>query len=66
MVSRVRFAAWVLLLLLALFPVLAATADLASDLSSGLPNDHDATFAVVAGESWAGCFSGPQPGTHRA
>jgi hypothetical protein len=53
MASRVRFVAWLLSLLLALFPILATTADLASDLSSGLPNDHDATFAVVVGESCA-------------
>jgi hypothetical protein len=41
------------LLLLGLFPVLAATADLTSDLHGELPTDHQATFAVVAGQQWA-------------
>ena len=51
--SGVRFVAWVLLLLLALFPVLAAIADLASDFGAGLPTDHQPTFAALAGQAWS-------------
>jgi hypothetical protein len=50
---RVRFVAWVLLLLLALFPILAAIADLVSDFGIGLPTDHQATFGAVAGLQWS-------------
>src|SRR5690349_15815732 len=53
MSARVRLLAWGLLLLLALFPVVAATADLQSDFRTGLPADHQATFAAVAGEQWS-------------
>jgi hypothetical protein len=45
--------AWLLLLLLALFPVLAALADLISDFGGGLPMDHQETFAALAGEQWS-------------
>jgi hypothetical protein len=44
--------AWVLLLLLALFPVAAAIADLVADVSLGLPTDHQVTFAVLTGQQW--------------
>lgn len=46
--------AWVLLLLLGLFPVLASCADLAADLRVGLPADHQATFAQLVGMPWPG------------
>jgi hypothetical protein len=50
--QRIRFVAYLLLLLLALFPILAAIADLVSDFGAGLPTDHQGTFAAVAGQSW--------------
>jgi hypothetical protein len=50
MAGRVRLVAWLLLVLLALFPILAAIADLVSDFGTGLPTDHQATFAAVAGQ----------------
>lgn len=39
-----------MLVFLALFPVLAAIAELASDFVAGLPTDHQATFGAVAGQ----------------
>jgi hypothetical protein len=44
---------WVLLLILGAFYVFAPIADIASDHSSGLPSDHHAAFARLAGMSWA-------------
>ncbi|HEX6796662.1 MAG TPA: hypothetical protein VF116_02980 [Ktedonobacterales bacterium] len=44
--------AWVLLLLLGAFMVFAALSDLAADAGAGLPSDHLAAFASVAGASW--------------
>ncbi len=41
------------MLLLALFPVVASVADLASDFGTGLPTDHQATFSAIAGEPWS-------------
>jgi len=52
-IERLRFVAWALLLLLALFPVVAAIADLASDFGIGLPTDHQQTFAALADQRWA-------------
>ena len=52
MLRRIVFPAWLLLVLLALFPVLAAISDLVADLRGGLPADHQAAFAAVAGQSW--------------
>lgn len=52
MAARVGLVAWVLLLLLALFPVLAAVADLASDFGTGLPADHQTTFETLAVQQW--------------
>ena len=45
--ARVRFVAWILLLLLALFPVLAAATDLISDFGAGLPTDHSGDIHVA-------------------
>jgi hypothetical protein len=43
---------WVLLVLLALFPLVAVAADLAADLTSGIPGDHRGAFARLAGMTW--------------
>ena len=51
--ARVRVVAWILLLLLSLFPVLASVADLVSDFDTGLPADHEATFLAIAGQPWS-------------
>ena len=51
--ARVRVVAWILLLLLSLFPVLASVADLVSDFGTGLPADHEATFLAIAGQPWS-------------
>ena len=51
--SRLVTAAWLLLLALGIFPVLASLADLAAVLRAGLPADHQATFAQLAGLPWA-------------
>ncbi len=53
MAQRVGFVAWILLLLVAAFPIVSAVADLVSDFGTGLPADHQATFAAVAGRPWA-------------
>ncbi len=53
MAARVHLVAWILLLLLALFPVVASVADLVSDFGTGLPADHQATFSAIAGQSWS-------------
>jgi hypothetical protein len=45
-------AAWVLLLLLGLFPVLASILDLVNVGANGIPSDHRAAFAAVAGMDW--------------
>ena len=44
--------AWILLLVVAAFPVLAAVADLASVTSTGLPSDHLPAFAQITGTAW--------------
>ncbi len=44
---------WILLLSVGLFPVLAPMADLAGVATSGLPSDHMAAFASLAGTTWA-------------
>jgi hypothetical protein len=43
----------VLLLLLALFPVLASLLDLANVAANGIPSDHRAAFAAVSGLDWS-------------
>jgi hypothetical protein len=53
MAARIRHVAWVLLLLLALFPVFAASADLIADFATGLPTDHQQTFEAMAGQPWS-------------
>ena len=44
--------AWVLLLILSAFPVAASAADLVGIGKTGLPADHAAAFASVAGATW--------------
>lgn len=44
--------AWVLLLVLSAFPVAASVADLVGIGKTGLPADHGAAFASVAGATW--------------
>jgi hypothetical protein len=51
--GRVRFLAWILLLLLALFPILAATSDLVSDMGVGLATDHQGAFLALANQQWS-------------
>jgi len=62
--SRVLLIAWVLLLLLGLFFIIAPTADLAGDARHGLPTDHQTTFTKVAGSSFASVRQSA-PGTAR-
>jgi hypothetical protein len=45
---------WVLLVLLGLFPFVSVAADLVADLTSGIPGDHQAAFARLAGMGWTG------------
>jgi hypothetical protein len=53
-VPRYLTIGWVLLLLLALFPFLSVATDLVADLGAGIPSDHRATFASLAGMPWSG------------
>ncbi len=53
--------AWVLLLILALFPVLAPVADLVGIGRTGLPSDHAAAFAALSGMTWS-AVKGSAPG----
>jgi len=46
--------AWILLLALGAFYLLAPLSDLISDAKTGIPSDHGTTFATVAGLPWAG------------
>ncbi|MDQ6897903.1 MAG: hypothetical protein M3072_00055 [Candidatus Dormibacteraeota bacterium] len=55
---------WVLLLLLALFPVLAPLLDLVGVARSGLPADHGAAFTALSGSSWEAARAA-QPGIAR-
>lgn len=55
---------WALLLVLGAFYVVAPIADIASDHSSGLPSDHHAAFAKLAGVSWTAAQSSA-PGVAR-
>jgi len=52
---------WVLLVLLAAFPVLAPLADLAGIGKAGLPSDHMPAFAALAGVGWS-AFKSSSPG----
>ena len=54
-------ASWVGLILLGAFNLFAVASDLASDSSTGLPNDHTGTFSKLARTSWAS-FSAVHPG----
>jgi hypothetical protein len=44
--------AWIVLLVISAFLVLAPLLDIISDRSSGLPADHHAAFAKLTGRSW--------------
>jgi hypothetical protein len=44
--------AWIVLVVLSAFLVLAPLLDIVSDHSSGLPSDHHAAFAKLTGQSW--------------
>jgi len=55
---------WLLLLLLALFPVLAPLLDLVGVARSGLPADHAAAFSQLSGSSW-GAARAAEPGFAR-
>lgn len=46
--------AWVLLLLLGAFYLLAPLSDLLADARSGIPADHTTAFQTIVGSSWAG------------
>lgn len=50
--------AWIVLLVLSAFLVLAPLLDIASDHSSGLPSDHHAAFAELTGQSWNAAKAG--------
>jgi len=56
--------AWVLLLLLGLFFLIAPAADLAGDARQGLPTDHQTTFTKLAGSNFAN-LKQSAPGTAR-
>lgn len=43
---------WVLLLLLAIFPVVSVALDLLGDLANGIPADHTGAFMALAGTTW--------------
>jgi hypothetical protein len=45
---------WVLLVLLAVFPILAPIADLVGIAMNGIPSDHVPAFASISGSSWSG------------
>lgn len=45
--------AWILLLLLAAFPIVAPLLDLGGIARAGLPADHAPAFASLSGSSWA-------------
>lgn len=49
---RWQTAAWVGLLILGGFYVFGAASDLASDAGTGIPTDHQNTFASIAGTDW--------------
>ncbi len=49
--------AWLLLVVLGLFPVLASILDLVSVRVNGIPSDHRAAFAAVAGVDWSAAQS---------
>src|SRR5437764_13285047 len=59
-----RLVGLVLLLLVGLFPVFAVATDLMADARTGLPADHTATFATVAGTGWPQAQA-TAPGTTR-
>jgi hypothetical protein len=50
-------ATWALLLVLALFPVLASILDLVNVGANGIPSDHRAAFGAVAGMDWSAARS---------
>lgn len=58
---RWHTASWIGLLLLGVFNVYGAAADLAATAGTGLPSDHSGTFTALAGRTWAS-FKAAQPG----
>jgi hypothetical protein len=51
--SRTRFVAWLLLLLLGVLLLLASLFDLLADARVGLPSDHQDAFRALAGMTWS-------------
>lgn len=43
---------WILLVLLAVFPLLSVVLDLVADVSVGIPGDHQGALTALAGISW--------------
>ena len=52
--KRPRFAtiAWLVLVLLAAFPIAASILDLVADARTGIPADHEGSFPAIAGIPW--------------
>lgn len=50
--------AWIVLLILSVFLVVAPVLDMVSDHSSGLPSDHQVAFAKLTGQSWDAAKAG--------
>jgi hypothetical protein len=57
-------AAWGVLVLLAVFPVVVSILDVVRDGSVGVPADHEGTFATVTGTTWTDAQA-PTAGTAR-
>ncbi|MGI8609095.1 MAG: hypothetical protein ACR2MY_07705 [Candidatus Dormibacteria bacterium] len=55
---------WVLLIAIAIFPILAPVADIVGVAKDGLPADHHAAFAAIAGGNWSS-FRISAPGAGR-
>ncbi len=53
-------ATWLLLVLLALFPVLFSVLDLAGIARSGIPSDHLDAYRALAGQAFGSASSGPE------
>lgn len=61
---RYLTAAWVLLLVYGLFPLFAVVLDLSADFGTGIPSDHETTFAKLSGISWEGAKHATAGTTH--
>lgn len=55
---------WILLLLLAVFPIISVALDLLGDLTTGIPSDHRSTLAALARTTWTALRHG-MPGLAR-